>query len=584
MYDITLDTKKGGFQAVLEGFVVGDTNTRSVCIRLMQGLKPYPLPLNDDGTANYTATLFIKSAAASHYSECTEYPDRIEHTFLTSEIEEGFSECEIKIVSAGKVLTSAKFKICAEAPIQDDGAIAAENSFSALTSALAEVQSVSAGLQSKVDKVEGATEGHLAVFDGEGGIKDGGAAVNIYTLKYAEPDADPGYWTSATNPELFAALDSIKNDIAAGKKIAVLMDVNPSSGYNQVIKASAYLSGSSIEVRGSFDYSGIYRTYSISRIRNADKVYLSKDYTYEGDIDNIGSASKAPTVGLVEALLEKKQDKLTAGDNIELEGNVIKATVEKGEKGDKGDTGAAFTYADFTAEQLAALKGEKGDKGDTGAKGEKGEKGDSGVYVGAGDMPEGYNVQIDPDGEAPDGYIPAPATAEVGQTIVVKSVDENGKPTEWETADMPTNETGEVLETIADITTEEEVTSLTIDTDLNGNPFELVEAEAFINIAWTDSNTSEAALTIRTNKNSAALGATNSIATRMFRPGTGSTSLAIKFSSIAGVIVGTLYNVSNLSSSISGYYNSNFSTLNALFLYGGTFGIGSRIVIRGIRA
>lgn len=38
----------------------------------------------------------------------------------------------------------------------------------------------------------------------------------------------------------------------------------------------------------------------------------------------------------------------------------------RGEKGDKGDTGAAFTYSDFTAEQLAALKG---DKGDTGADG-----------------------------------------------------------------------------------------------------------------------------------------------------------------------------------------------------------------------
>ena len=35
--------------------------------------------------------------------------------------------------------------------------------------------------------------------------------------------------------------------------------------------------------------------------------------------------------------------------------------VKNGEKGDKGD---AFTYDDFTAEQLAALKGEKGDKGD----------------------------------------------------------------------------------------------------------------------------------------------------------------------------------------------------------------------------
>ena len=71
-------------------------------------------------------------------------------------------------------------------------------------------------------------------------------------------------------------------------------------------------------------------------------------------------------------------------------------TGEKGEKGDtgatglqgpKGDKGDAFTYSDFTAEQLAALKGEKGDtgaqgpKGDTGdigPQGPKGEKGDTG--------------------------------------------------------------------------------------------------------------------------------------------------------------------------------------------------------------
>ena len=31
----------------------------------------------------------------------------------------------------------------------------------------------------------------------------------------------------------------------------------------------------------------------------------------------------------------------------------------------------------------------------------------------------------------------APTTAEVGQTIVVKSVDESGKPTEWECVDLP---------------------------------------------------------------------------------------------------------------------------------------------------
>ena len=63
----------------------------------------------------------------------------------------------------------------------------------------------------------------------------------------------------------------------------------------------------------------------------------------------------------------------------------------KGEKGDtgpqgeKGDKGDAFTYADFTAEQLASLKGEKGDtgpqgpKGDTGETGPKGEQGPAGL-------------------------------------------------------------------------------------------------------------------------------------------------------------------------------------------------------------
>lgn len=55
------------------------------------------------------------------------------------------------------------------------------------------------------------------------------------------------------------------------------------------------------------------------------------------------------------------------------------ATGAKGDKGDKGDKGEAFTYADFTPEQLAALKGEKGDTGATGAKGDKGETGAAGA-------------------------------------------------------------------------------------------------------------------------------------------------------------------------------------------------------------
>ena len=68
-----------------------------------------------------------------------------------------------------------------------------------------------------------------------------------------------------------------------------------------------------------------------------------------------------------------------------LESGLLKG--EQGEKGDQGlqgEKGDAFTYEDFTPEQLASLKGEqgiqgvKGDKGDTGEQGIPGEKGDTG--------------------------------------------------------------------------------------------------------------------------------------------------------------------------------------------------------------
>ena len=68
-------------------------------------------------------------------------------------------------------------------------------------------------------------------------------------------------------------------------------------------------------------------------------------------------------------------------------------TGDTGPAGPKGDTGDAFTYDDFTPQQLAGLKGDTGDtgpqgvkgdtgdsgaKGDTGASGQKGDTGDTG--------------------------------------------------------------------------------------------------------------------------------------------------------------------------------------------------------------
>lgn len=67
-----------------------------------------------------------------------------------------------------------------------------------------------------------------------------------------------------------------------------------------------------------------------------------------------------------------------------------------------GTANTAASNANAIAQTVQAkldageLKGEKGDKGDTGPKGPQGV---SGVYVGSGDMPEGYTVQVDPTGD-----------------------------------------------------------------------------------------------------------------------------------------------------------------------------------------
>lgn len=53
---------------------------------------------------------------------------------------------------------------------------------------------------------------------------------------------------------------------------------------------------------------------------------------------------------------------------------------EKGKTGEKGEKGDAFTYADFTSDQLLALKGDKGDKGNQGERGVQGEKGEPFKY------------------------------------------------------------------------------------------------------------------------------------------------------------------------------------------------------------
>lgn len=71
-------------------------------------------------------------------------------------------------------------------------------------------------------------------------------------------------------------------------------------------------------------------------------------------------------------------------------------TGPQGPKGDKGDKGEAFTYSDFTPEQLGALVGPAGPKGDAGAQGPKGDAGPAGEVGAAGK--DGYTPHIGGNG------------------------------------------------------------------------------------------------------------------------------------------------------------------------------------------
>lgn len=78
------------------------------------------------------------------------------------------------------------------------------------------------------------------------------------------------------------------------------------------------------------------------------------------------------------------------------------------------------------------------------------------------------------------GCIHAPATAEVGQTIVVKAVDENGKPTEWEAADLAGGSLQETFDYEKTIVLTEDAASITIDTFDDGTPLALKKVEVVL--------------------------------------------------------------------------------------------------------
>lgn len=82
--------------------------------------------------------------------------------------------------------------------------------------------------------------------------------------------------------------------------------------------------------------------------------------------------------------------------------------------------------------------------------GPQGAPGSPGVYCGADEpVDESVSVWVKDSGDSNNAlnFIPTPSVAEVGQTVIVKEVDETGKPISWESADLSTGDGSYTLPT-----------------------------------------------------------------------------------------------------------------------------------------
>lgn len=129
-----------------------------------------------------------------------------------------------------------------------------------------------------------------------------------------------------------------------------------------------------------------------------------------------GEDGKDGTSVTVSSVTESTAD---GGENVVTFSDGKTLTVKNGSKGSKGDKG------DPGEKGEQGIQGEQGEKGADGAKGDKGDKGDSGVYVGSGEMPEGYYIQIDPEGDSSVGFLTEEDKAEIAEQVQAVCVAKN---------------------------------------------------------------------------------------------------------------------------------------------------------------
>lgn len=108
---------------------------------------------------------------------------------------------------------------------------------------------------------------------------------------------------------------------------------------------------------------------NVVRIKGKARWKARSDYAANWKAENPVLLSGEPGV----VIDGSESEKIKFGDGITPWNELEFWKGPKGDKGEKGDTGKAFTYDDFTVEQLEALTGPQGPQGEQGEKGDTGQ-------------------------------------------------------------------------------------------------------------------------------------------------------------------------------------------------------------------
>lgn len=190
--------------------------------------------------------------------------------------------------------------------------------------------------------------------------------------------------------------------------------------------------------------------------------------------DNADQHPMSAVTGLVEALDGKQPigDYLTQ-DNLQSATNAALAQAKASGEFDGAD-GTTPHIGDNGNWYLGDTDTGKPSRGETGAQGPKGDTGAQGPAGPAGaDGKDGAGMDI--------------TGATVGQIAKITAVDDTGKPTVWESVDMPSGSGGERWRLVRTINLAENVTAIDISEDNDGNPFALKKIRIYGNTLGTSS-------------------------------------------------------------------------------------------------